>query len=477
MRREIAAILITALSAAAAGHVGCRPLNLDDLSSDAGTDGDTNEDGLSLSDLDLSRISPILAHADPSSDAGTDEDTDGDGLSDLDETDLYGTSPILADTDGDGLSDHTEIVERAFDPANNPYRFNPRVADLPSLGIEFVSAPRVTIYMTDATGESRSFEAAYGQERSFGHTTTATPEESAPESDAGASPGLDAGGAGGHGGGEEIVLRYGAGGGPPEEEAITFSEEEARANAETLNLAESYERSHDIQSSNGALFIATVLENRSEVAFQVTNVVLSATLARESGELVPIGNLILDVVPFIGSYQPFSLGPGERSGPTNFVKDILTLETAELILREAPALLIQLAVYELTGPDGTPLAFDLPEVRSKTATVILDYAGRRDAEQYRVATNLVPSRPGVTARRALEDILRVPLEADGDVGLTAVRGVGAEASGGGRWTVEHAHDDGVDGVTTPYDPRVNSYDLSDIELRAGDVLRLAWVEE
>src|SRR5947209_3736482 len=68
-------------------------------------------------------------------------DTDGDGLSDRVELGLYGTSPVLADTDGDGWNDYAEIVTQAFDPANNPYRFNPRVADVPAEAIVFESAP------------------------------------------------------------------------------------------------------------------------------------------------------------------------------------------------------------------------------------------------------------------------------------------------------------------------------------------------
>ena len=42
-------------------------------------------------------------------------DTDGDGLSDIEETNIYGTSPYLADTDSDGVSDKEEI-----DAGENP---------------------------------------------------------------------------------------------------------------------------------------------------------------------------------------------------------------------------------------------------------------------------------------------------------------------------------------------------------------------
>lgn len=43
-------------------------------------------------------------------------DTDADGLSDLGESVLYGTDPLLADTDGDGLTDYAEIYTYNLDP-------------------------------------------------------------------------------------------------------------------------------------------------------------------------------------------------------------------------------------------------------------------------------------------------------------------------------------------------------------------------
>src|SRR5262245_55562722 len=96
----------------------------------------------------------VWATCDDSGALGPPADTDGDGLSDALETFVYGTSPVLADTDGDGYSDYVEIVERAFDPVNAPYRFNPRIADIPELGIVLTSPPIVLVQMTDTTGQT-----------------------------------------------------------------------------------------------------------------------------------------------------------------------------------------------------------------------------------------------------------------------------------------------------------------------------------
>jgi hypothetical protein len=82
----------------------------DDETNTYGTDPlipDTDEDGLSDGD-------EVNIHgADP-----LNPDTDSDGLSDGDEVDVYNTDPLVADTDGDGLSDGDEVSVHGTDPLN-----------------------------------------------------------------------------------------------------------------------------------------------------------------------------------------------------------------------------------------------------------------------------------------------------------------------------------------------------------------------
>jgi hypothetical protein len=87
-----------------------------------------------------------------------DPDTDGDGLTDAEELNLYGTSPVMPDTDGDGFNDYDEVMKYAFDPASNPYRFNPRVADLPQMAVVIAGPPVVTIQTTDEKGVTNTVE-------------------------------------------------------------------------------------------------------------------------------------------------------------------------------------------------------------------------------------------------------------------------------------------------------------------------------
>ena len=89
----------------------------------------------------------------PSNSSGPEADTDHDGLSDREELLVYGTSPLMPDTDGDGYTDYQEVVSYGFDPQNDPDRFNPRVADVPTMSIVVTGPPivRFEAIMTDGT--------------------------------------------------------------------------------------------------------------------------------------------------------------------------------------------------------------------------------------------------------------------------------------------------------------------------------------
>ncbi len=284
-----------------------------------------------------------------SSDPPTVLDTDGDGLSDRDEVALYGTSPVMADTDGDGWSDFAEVVGHAFDPANDPYRFNPRVSDVPEQALEFTSAPIIVIMIQRSDGESITFET----ERSdlMGETTTVgnsridrqsntldtsdtvsqtvtdgtgDPSSGSEEPrDAGAD--ADAGDAGDAGDGSSAAAAAEM---PPTisttvshtispsntvDVSLTFSAEDAEANATTLTQIQSYLQSKDTTGISASLKITGILTNRGHVAFRITNLILSATMVDESTDYFPLGNLTIDTT--YSTYDPFALSPGEQERP------------------------------------------------------------------------------------------------------------------------------------------------------------------
>ena len=101
----------------------------DPLVADAGTDSDG--DGLTnVAEVDVHSTDPQLA------------DSDGDGLSDGDEVDLHATDPLSVDTDGDGLSDGDEILLYFLDPVVAD-------ADADTDGDGLSNVSEVDLYFTD----------------------------------------------------------------------------------------------------------------------------------------------------------------------------------------------------------------------------------------------------------------------------------------------------------------------------------------
>lgn len=253
--------------------------------------------------------------------------------------------------------------------------------------------------------------------------------------------------------------------------SLSLTREQSRDVREAVSRAEAYAQSHDISASGGRLAVLAVIVNRGELPFRVTNLVLSATLIAADGVETPLGNL--DILTVFTNFVPYSLGPGEQQGPVNFDKDTLNLDAMAILLQNLQGLNVRVGVYELSDANGRPYAFEVGTIRARTATVSIDYGGRRETERHLVATNLDPASPGVSAWRALHEILRVPIQADPESGITSVRDVVADPRGGGRWIAHHRRKNGSDVLRTSY---TAPYDFDQIVLRAGDVLRLIWVE-
>lgn len=455
-----------------------------------------------------------------------DADTDGDGLSDRDELNVYGTSPLLADTDGDGWSDYAEIVDDGFDPESYPYRFNPRVADVPQIQIQFASSPAFAIVFVDSKGSSETFTssdavtATASETRTVAQANQVTQSVSTPQTVsqtvAFSTPlSADAGAADAARDAEADAAVDAPIDGPIDAAAspspapaptlrvdtssvsdtvtptntiqttYTFTDADTRAFAQTLTNADAFGLSHTIAEASGLVKITAVLSNRGNIGFSLPNLLLSATLTTKASKVAPVGNLVMDT-PYLRS-EPIALAPGQDTGPIVFIRTNLPLPAVRALLEDASALALQLSAYQIDDADGRPYAARLTEVAARTALVAIDYGGVRPAERYYVATDLGRSamplsgiapaalrKPvnGITAGEALSDILRIPFEADASTGLTTVRGVQADRSGSPRWSVRRTRGLGAGATTTTFDPKVETFDFATIGLRAGDVLEL-----
>lgn len=474
---------------------------------------------------------------DPSTAAAVVKDTDGDGLSDTDERSIYGTSPTMADTDGDGFSDQTEIVGNAFDPVSSPLRFNPRVADVPMLEVEIATIPWVTLNLTDINGETRTIEVDQTYENSWeesvgwsqmesqgiteGISETVSEQvavsnqvavqvplggaragrdvvdagDAGPPNDGGIRPppirdaGLPPGGATEDGDPVTVTLTSGitntVGQSTTVEQtrsaeiAVTFSAEQSRGYRRAVTFAEAYSQTHEIQASGATLEVMAFLRNRSNLAFQISNLFISSSVVTGDGSELPLGNL--EISSTLSNFQAFSMAPGQEIGPVAFFKNDLTLEQAIVSLQDVRAIRLRIGAYELRDHNARPYAFDVPNIRARTASVNVDYAGLHPPEWYMVATNLDPARPGVSVYRAVAEILRIPFECSPDGGRVSVRGIGVgdpdAGAPAGRWCIFHRHRSEGEDQTVPYCSDVPSFDCNAIELRAGDLVRLSWIPE
>ena len=407
-------------------------------------------------------------------------DTDGDGLTDEEELLQYGTCPILIDTDGDGLSDFVECVEYAFDPSNNPYKFNPLVADLPKLGINITSPPSVSLHLTDTMGTSRTFETSRSDE-SANTVSTSTTDTNTHAIEMTHTAGVEFGFSGWS---LEGKVSYSFSHATTDETSHSYTSEQINENRRTLTNAEAFEKSAEMAASGGILMTTIEIENRCNVAYRLENLILGAVVpdSMEPGVFYPVGNLTLDA-PYAG-FPQVSIAPGDTLGVLNFINDGLDLVTAKNLLRDTRSLVIKAASYELTDAEGKAFAFNLEEVQAKTATIIIDYAGYLSPERYMVATNVDPNHIGVSVGTVMENYLHIPFEAgdilwDGELkwGLIGVRGVSADEGKNAYWLVVHSYYNGFKTVTTPYDLLVEDYSFDEIVLKAGHVLHLVYIED
>ena len=376
-------------------------------------------------------------------------DTDGDGLSD-DEEAAWGTNPRVADTDGDGLSDGDEILNKGFDPGR-PTRFNPRIADLPALGVEIVADPVVGVRFTDGSEIRNENSSSTG-----GSTSNTTSQTWGGSITAGVETDTQAGGIDVFK--QKVKLKF--------EATVSYDNTQETTNESTWENVRTTSESSSTDFESGYIRAGVRLVNLGNLAFTIQHVNLSASQSRPGEPFVPLASLGLD-----GGFDPTSLAPGNESAPLTFVREDLDLGTIRKLLKDSTSLTLSPGLFELTDVDGKPFAFDEQEVQARTAEILIDYGTARPSEYYRVATNIDPERPGTDLGDILRKVLQVPLS-EGDAGLLDVRGVGGGQNA--RWQITRIYDDGVEVSNARYTPDT-PYRIDDIPTKAGDQILIVYL--
>jgi hypothetical protein len=404
------------------------------------------------------------------------QDSDGDGLSDEMEASL-GTSPLLADTDGDGFSDYQEVVEYGFDPANDPYKFNPRIADVPQLDIEISSSPQVHFEYTTSEGKQDSIEMgtttdnSWSTQNSYSHTVT-------------------------------LGVKTEAGfTGPAPTGSVSFSAEYSyqcgktatREQRESLARVQTETASKEKTTQGGKIVVGVKLHNRGNVQLQVESLRLSALKVPVNSPDRPklIGQLELDT--------KFTFGGITRINPHSATEELLFSTNLDLSQMEGllgdGSLVIRVADATLAGAET------FTDIGAKTATVVIDRGPGDErlgntAETYLVAVHSSDGARGISASEVLRDVLHLEYqegpspwkygaaespeklrEGQTRSGLRSLLGSTNDYESNGYWIATHTSRVGSRTQTVNYTPFQEDYSLDDIRLYSGHTLELMYVQD
>ncbi len=395
--------------------------------------------------------------------AAADIDSDGDGLSDYMEISHYLTSPSHPDTDGDGLDDGTEVIDLAFNPLRNQFKFNPNIADLPELGIDIVTTPQISLIYTSGAVESTT--------ESSEDATTDTHSDTT-ELSISVEVGYEAGPTGGASGSVTASASH------------SWTDEQAVEHREMYST--SIEESQDIEG--GTLKVTVNVTNDGEQSFTIKNLLLTALIPSgvNSGELLPIANMELELGN-VNSFPETTLGPGQSVIGWVYNAD-LDLGTTRQLLADSRGLIVQASSFEIADALGRSFNHNLTEVNAKTALIMIDYGYDRPIQSFRVSTNrdyyVEPSMYGITVAEAFETVdtfLDIPMTATDDI-LYASTGITpyADSVGTPIWPVSAIN--GVANQNTLANgswkfitsAEVDGNAFRDIKLYADDVLALVY---
>jgi hypothetical protein len=413
----------------------------------------------------------------PPADPGDMTDSDQDGLTDAQEAQL-GTSPYLPDTDGDGFGDSEELLELAFDPQINPYRFNPRIADVPRVSIEVTGPPEVRLVQTTSEGEARTFDNTRATTQTEGFTTSSTDSTSV-RTETSNTVGVEAS----YGTMWGVTGSYSHSWSESEETSFSWTDTQSSENSETLSASEGFSETSDVVSTGGTVHVPVDIRNEGYLTFTVQTIALglrkidpNQTDVIEIGQLEPASDRTFHTVT--------SLAPGEAIRGLVFDAEI-GLERARTLLGEGP-MAVRTLMYELIDADGRQYDHRYTQIAARTATITVDRGLGDPAVGYEVATH-TPGNEGLPLSVALRDVLRLHYETGTTLWTTregpqrthqtllSLDGVGTDSASGGYWVVEVFTDDGRGGQTQTYHPLETNLDLDAIRLRPAMSVQLVYV--
>lgn len=456
-----------------------------------GPGGGETDDGSSDTD--------ILDNTDTDNDGivdSEDSDIDGDGISNTDEI-AYGTDPMKADTDGDGWDDGMELS--VFDSVSDPYRFNPKVADMPRLQVVLEGSPEITMDYTTTEGTSESFTTTDSESFETSHTTSNSFSHSyaveygwSLESSFGVEHEF------GSEGGTTISwsITAGAHGNYTNQDSYTWDTSQSQSNQQAYSRAETVASEESKSQVGGEIRIPVTIKNTGNIAYTINSLSLTAYMVapNSNGEL----GSIIGTLESEGAID-FTVNPGSSTGYINFQNNSLYVSEVLDLLAHSRGIICEISGYSVTMSSDqgtTDFSFEGTTVSAQTAKIIIDYGPNiygidgkpKPAEQYNVATRTKynPDHTTIDNRYfpvTMKDIMESLLvdyttgTYNGNDGLTSLRGINNDIPNNKAWFVVHMYKRDTNAYIKSYSIEANSYDFDTIEVHTGDTVEVVYSED
>lgn len=334
----------------------------------------TDTDGDGISDWrELNRI-----YSEPAQ-----QDTDGDGLGDGLEVDFFGTSPLFEDTDGDQLLDGDEVVTQNRDPL---------IADLPAFDMRVVGDVQLGLdvrFTAESADGMRVLETRSSESSLTTDSSRSVGSENSNSTEWFINGGIKAGVEYEPPFSFKFSGEVSVNGGYKEGTTTQFTTTSVQSTQQAQAASRSTEREVNQGETvtrevvGASMAIALELVSLEDIAFTIENLEITAKLVdpRDPTNFIPIATLTSS-----GS-QSINLGPApDGRGPFRFTADNPPPALIEALRENPRNLLFEVANYDIVDEFGRNFTYTYQDVNDRTATLFIDYGGRRASELYRVAT-------------------------------------------------------------------------------------------
>ncbi|MBQ3837750.1 MAG: InlB B-repeat-containing protein, partial [Treponema sp.] len=432
-------------------------------------------------------------------DDGKTKDSDGDGVSDYDELYKFFTDPANKDTDGDGWTDGQELVYYT-EGANT---FNPRIADVPQLEIQFVGRPEIGFnYQTSSTDTvTESLTNTEGTVHSQSATNTNSHTRNLTngwhakagfgfEWSAGAEGAL-----GFFGAKAKNTFNFEAGynGSVMSGDTFTYSQNQSESFSQSVTKGHTTSETTGKTVTGGTIRVNAKFKNPSNLAYTVRSATVTFTgisdFRQPNGYPTPVASVD---IPNVGT-----IPPGGETGTMVIKYGNLGVAQTEELLKWSSGLNMSITNYTITlQKEGAVNANDftgaLTTVNAMTACLTIDYgpSAKHKAETHHVATKYLYNPEavdinGLYKKVTIKDLLEIAgiSESKGNLVLgnggriKRIRDYNYQGYQYGAWYVQHTYTRNNLSTSDTYNyysdiEQGTEVDISKIYVQAGDLINI-----